>query len=485
MPTLGHYLSEIYDCEYEDYDSHGNPRIRFKQDPELDASRTNFVLIYRGSFNPPHRGHMAILWHAYYQLTKTVNVVAAVIRPNPDSKVQSKCKKGGNRALKMEHRTRLWMENPHFPPWAWVKEDTHMTTRSLVEEINSRASKDGFTVQSMDLLGPDVAEGIDSIHYCGLTIVSNIRKIDDLRLREDGLPNLSLDQEKTWFGPWSRDQENTRESGQAWTTETIQKEHDDHERQQTIAAGQELAPSGLVGLIGPEPGSARLTIDEPLETQLARLAAPSPVYVCEKIKDTEFGKGTIYFLQSTPEQNAPFRGLSSTAIHKKNREHQGYKLKSSLETMALSPCLLWELLLPIGLKRERSDKGNHYACEMHVSPRWEMIRLSLCLMTISAPTGGPLAVDDIGLLASKRNTQAAGTVSRQRRRNSLASIRSEGTESRLKCLNGGEGCYICCYHKFVEQSRRRSGGTESRLKCLIGRDGCYACWYHDFVEQSR
>ena len=151
MPTLGYYLSKIYGGKYDNRDSQQNRRVRFKQDPQLDASRTNVILYYRGSFNPPHRGHMAVLWHAYYQLAKSLNVVAAFIRLNNDEGVQRKCEEhGGNRALSKEHRTRLWMEDPRFPPWAWIKEDD-TDSETLLRNIRKHARKDGYRVQFADL----------------------------------------------------------------------------------------------------------------------------------------------------------------------------------------------------------------------------------------------------------------------------------------------------------------------------------------------
>ena len=95
---------------------------------------------------------MAVLWHAYYQLSKSLNVVAAFIRLNRDISVQGKCKRyGGNRALSRDHRTLLWTEDSHFPPWAWVKEDIEVDTEVLLREIRKRARKDGCRVQFADL----------------------------------------------------------------------------------------------------------------------------------------------------------------------------------------------------------------------------------------------------------------------------------------------------------------------------------------------
>ena len=337
--------------------------------------------------------------------------------------------------------------------------------------------------------GPDCAEGIDSAWHEGLAIVSDIaRKVDCIR--ENGLPNFQFWDEITYFEPWSLDPGSTREGGLAWTRETIQMKHDDHERQQRITAGQEHARravkeayssvrtsvyqgssalatakvDGLLGVIEPEQETSKPLSAEPLEIQLAGLAAPSPVYTCKKIKATKRGKGKIYFLRSTPEQNAAFRGISSTAIHKMMREHKGYEFKSALETMALSPALLWEILLRIRREPETSDEGNHFECEMHPLLRWELIRLSLCHVTFSAPTDRLQAVDDIVLPASRQDTQIASSITRQWRRNSMTSMRTQGTDPRRKDRNSQNGCYTCWYHEFVDQSRRNEANLDLKIR---------------------
>ena len=46
--------------------------------PCLDKSRTNRIMIYFGSFNPPHRGHLNLLKFAFLQGGPNLNLVAAI-----------------------------------------------------------------------------------------------------------------------------------------------------------------------------------------------------------------------------------------------------------------------------------------------------------------------------------------------------------------------------------------------------------------------
>lgn len=146
MPTLGHYLSNIFD---------GEPRaghLRFGQNPKLDPSRTNVILVYHGSFNPPHRGHLAVLWHAYHQLAQDLNIIAAIIRPSQDDRLRFKYRNLEIKpfALALSDRALLWEADPHFPPWAWVFTEPvgeHAGGCSaLKQELKALARKDGCRI---------------------------------------------------------------------------------------------------------------------------------------------------------------------------------------------------------------------------------------------------------------------------------------------------------------------------------------------------
>ncbi|KAL8973992.1 MAG: hypothetical protein Q9197_001764 [Variospora fuerteventurae] len=113
---------------------------------------------------------------------------------------------------------------------------------------------------------------------------------------------------------------------------------------------------GLLGLVGETenvlPTHSKVD-QQSLTIHLASLGSPKASSVCWMTNSTYLI--TLRFLRATPGQYAPFRGISSSEVQKLMRELEGYQLLSALECVALSPSLLWDMLLPWTLQRHGSD----------------------------------------------------------------------------------------------------------------------------------
>ena len=144
--------------------------------PMLEKTRTNRVLVYPGSFNPPHRGHLHLLKHAFTRGTHDLNVIAAIILPRSDQGVANKVKaEKGNFMFGIDERSLLWKQDICFPPWAWVYNDSTTYFNKFSQRLIRATGKDGYLLEFVFLYGagfaapsspPDPVDGCKTIILC-------------------------------------------------------------------------------------------------------------------------------------------------------------------------------------------------------------------------------------------------------------------------------------------------------------------------------
>ncbi|KAL8955983.1 MAG: hypothetical protein Q9193_006351 [Seirophora villosa] len=455
MPTLGEYLDAIYLTKVhkrikifcgESVSSYDGSH-RFKQDPELSTERTNVILIYRGTFNPPHRGHLAVLWHAYTQLAKDLNVIAAIVYPVSEERVKTKCAAyppGERRVISLSDRGRLWREDPNFPPWAWVYEHIDGGRHELEKRLKKLARKDECRIRMADLWGPDCCGPDYELDDRGeMRIVSDIAREADFD-HQDGLEQFS----RSGYGPWVIDNEDAWcDSTCAETKDQMLSQWNELQRQQQIAAGEARASKavaekfnsvfdmsasifhgasdlatakvdGLLGLVGEtanQPPAAPKADQKWLAIHLAGLGSPKSSSVC-RLTRAEYLK-TLRFLRATPGQYAPFRGISSSKVQELMRDLEGYKLLSALELVALSPKLLWDMLLPWALSRDGSDYEAHRGSPLQLEMEQDLMVPPACqLCLLEEYEGESRTFDEVVASIKERDASAAGEPTRLRKR---------------------------------------------------------------------
>ena len=354
MATLGHYLSIGYGNELgiADY---------LNQITTLDKQRKNVILVFPGSFNPPHRSHLALLYHTYEQLASKLNIVGAMVKPLPDTYIQNKHLGNGSTAkcvILLRDRARLWKEDPYFPPWAWVYEGVKWGSyTSFRDKLKALAKEDGYSITYAGLYGPDCINFDDWEELQEMTITSDIaRKADyDLDL-DQRLENPS----QYGLGVWHV--ANGEREGIPLDLQpegARQNERDDfpgkdHNSIFGASAGLSQKASALAAAKVDELLGLKLKVMALLPPHLAMLRSTKSTSICWRPKVGS--EQSIHILRATSAQSALFRGISSSRIHKTIGRLKGYKLRPALEFMALSPGLLWNMLLPYPFQqRERPD----------------------------------------------------------------------------------------------------------------------------------
>ena len=409
VPTLGACLAGYYDENPlgQQYDPR---KHRFKQNPQLRSSGINHTLAFRGSFNPPHRGHLAVLEHAFRQTAQELNVVAALIYPPNDESLGAKYEATTEprHIISFEDRARLWSQEESFPPWAWVYEPCIGGWSNLMKYLSYKVA---CNIRFIYLYGPDKFN-VDEEYFDERMMVTDIARKADWH--ETGEPS-SFEA----FGPWEMYQksigqereepgaengeesseneeieeegEETQEYGEVDGIEepdAVEKrlskvEEDETEEQEedegwVMAEGvEEEEEVAMKGEDEEEEGDEVKMLDEehqshamnpmkqkykgpistqfsdhgklddkaPSEqfsTQLVKLSDPSTLYICWN--RTSVPRRSFRFLSATSERSAPFRSISPSALQNSIHQESGRQLKSTLDKMALSPDLLWELL---------------------------------------------------------------------------------------------------------------------------------------------
>ncbi|KAF2436825.1 hypothetical protein EJ08DRAFT_673961 [Tothia fuscella] len=125
---------------------------QYGQEPMLLPGFTNRILLYVGSFNPPHRGHFDFLERVFK--SNPFNVAAIVL---PLSCLKHKFNRTGEIAfpiLSVEERKRLWQDDG-LKEWYWTCTLGIRPFRAILIKLKALLAEDGFDVEFDGLLGPD------------------------------------------------------------------------------------------------------------------------------------------------------------------------------------------------------------------------------------------------------------------------------------------------------------------------------------------
>lgn len=193
MRPLGHFSAKAYAECFPEAPNHELPfNDKLAEDPVLLTSRgVNRILIYPGSFNPPHRGHWKLLNHVFHNAGADLQIAAAIVLPTSDQRVAVKNSKNSDELIIPRHqRVQLWREAKVLSNRIWVfdrDEDGWSVFRTRLEDEFREAR---VRVKFVVLAGPDhvrKSSTTDPAYWnCPDTITSDIcRPVDFLTVGGD------------------------------------------------------------------------------------------------------------------------------------------------------------------------------------------------------------------------------------------------------------------------------------------------------------
>lgn len=127
--------------------------------PTLVKGRTNSILWFPGSFNPPHQGHKDTLVHAFFRGGDDLNIIAAIVILGHDSSVGSKYEGRIDGApyivLPRKQRAKLFDQSMSPGGFHWCYTRDNRRSKHFAAALVQETANDGFDIRFVGVAGPD------------------------------------------------------------------------------------------------------------------------------------------------------------------------------------------------------------------------------------------------------------------------------------------------------------------------------------------
>ncbi|CAG8949195.1 hypothetical protein HYFRA_00004818 [Hymenoscyphus fraxineus] len=127
--------------------------------PALKQNGKNNILLYSGSFNPPHKGHLATIQY-FYRYRKEFDVLAMFVFTDPEDLIRGRMKDNGEIVLPQELRSLMFAKEPGLSEpleegWLQLLLGTKEGITQALMSMTALIRGAGFDADLIGLLGGD------------------------------------------------------------------------------------------------------------------------------------------------------------------------------------------------------------------------------------------------------------------------------------------------------------------------------------------